>query len=96
MIFHAFREAAGSGQGSPGSVVADWRRRRWVYFVGFNDGLVIGTFSQLHPERTLPGVPRRGSEEPSEVPGELLGCPEGTLVGRKGSRGGPWDASEGH
>ena len=96
MISHEFWVAIGSVQVGPGSVVADWRRRRWVYFVGFNDGLVIGSFSQVHPERTFRGVPRRGSEEPSEVPGELLGCPQGTLVGRKGSRGGPWDASEGH
>ena len=61
---------------------AEWRQRRWLYFMGFNDTLVIGTFSQVHSERTLPGVPRRGSEEPSEVPSELLGCPQGALVGR--------------
>ena len=96
MTLHEFWEAIGSGQESPGSVVADWRRGRWLYFIGFSDTLVIGTFSQLHPERTLPGVPRRGSGEPSEVPGVLLGCPQGTLVGRKGSRGGPWEASESH
>ena len=60
----------------------DWRRGQWLYFVGFNDTLVIGTFSQVHYERTVTDVSRRGSEEPSEVPGELLGCPEGTLVGR--------------
>ena len=96
MIFHDFREALGSGQESPGSGMADWGRWQWLYFVGFKGTLVIGTFSQVHPERTLPGVPRRGSGEPSEVPSELLGCPQGTLVGRKGSRGGPWEASEGH
>ena len=96
MIFHDFQEALGSGQESPGSLRADWGRGQWPDFVGFNGTLVIGTFSHLHPDRTLPGVPRRGSEEPSDVPGELLGLPEGTLVGRKGSRGGPWDASEAH
>ena len=85
MIFHDFREALGRAQESPGSVVSFGE---WVYFVGFKGTLVIGTFSQLHPERTLPGARRRGSGEPSEVPSELLGCPQGTLVGRKESRGG--------
>ena len=96
MIFHDFREALGRAQESPGSFFSEWGRVRCVYFVGFKGTLVMGTFSQLLPERTLPGIPRRGSGEPSEVPRELLGCPQGTLVGRKGSRGGPWEASEGH
>ena len=95
MICHEFRDAGGSSQQSPGSVVADWGHRRWLYFVGFNNALLIGTFPQLDSEQTLPGVPRRDAEEPSEVAGELLGCPQGTIVGRKGDRVGPWEDSEG-
>ena len=76
MIFNAFQEAVGSAQGSPGSLRADWGRGQWFYFVGFNDTLVIATFSQVHPERTLPGVPRRAltvSRYPWHIAGRSLG-----------------------